>query len=221
VHMAVMCGTVGMSGVGWNAGRCCLGNNVSAVPVDDVAYARTAVSMIQSTVNVLPSHVFAMGQSNGAFMSEALACNASDVFRAIVSDAGGTVMNPGNQGGLDLCTLNYGMNTTSILLIHQTGDPAVPYNGSESRGLPSVAVDLAAWVKRNGCTSGPVTTFKRGPFHNEVYSNCRATGQTVELMIKDGNIHMWELATEFQSGQYALEFFERVAPRYAHFIERS
>jgi len=216
VHMSVMCGTVGTAGVGWNAGECCLFPNSTAIPVDDVAYTRTAVNTIQSLVNVLPTHIFAMGHSNGAFMSEALACNASDIFRAVVSNAGGTILSPGDQAGLDLCTRNYQNNATSVLLIHGTGDTAVPYNGSSSSHLPSVMTDLSAWVKRNECKDGPVTTFKQGPFHNLVFSNCRQSQQRVELMTVDGGIHMWYLATELQSSHYALQFFDRVAPRPLH-----
>jgi len=212
VHMGIMCGTVGTAGVGWNAGTCCLFPNSSMPYVDDEQYARTAVKQIQKSVQVEDQQIFSMGHSNGAFMSEALACNASDVFRAVASNAGNTILTPGNQQGLDLCTQNYRKNTTSILLIHGTADTSVPFNGDPSRGFPSVPTDFVTWAKRNGCPSTPVQTFNDGNFANQVYQHCAFDTQ-IELMTATNGIHMWYLASEFRSSDYALQFFDRVAPR--------
>ena len=152
-HFGVMCGSMGTRGVGWNAGECCLFPNSSSPVVDDVAYTRTAVASIQATVQVQKDRIFAMGHSSGAFMSEALACNASDIFRGIASNAGGTILSPGAEAGLAICDAQYGKNATNILLIHGTADPAVPFNGTNT-WLPSVPRDFAAWANRSHC-NGP------------------------------------------------------------------
>jgi len=211
-HFAVMCGTFGSRGVGWNAGTCCLFPNSSSIPVDDVAYTRSAVAMIQSTVQVDKQRIFAMGHSNGAFFSEALACNASDVFRGIASNAGGTVLSPGNETGLALCDQNYGKNQTNILLIHGTGDTSVPWNGSVSIGLPSVMRDFQAWANRSQCTGQPVETYKRGVAHNLVYAGTCSGGSSLELMTIDGGVHMWYVSSDMRSSLYTLEWFDKFAP---------
>ena len=60
-HIAVMCGT--NPGPGWNSGG-------DPTRVDDIAYTRASLALIKSNVNVRDGHVFAMGHSNGAMMSE-------------------------------------------------------------------------------------------------------------------------------------------------------
>ena len=63
-HIAVMCGT--NPGPGWKSGYMA---NTTGQP-DDVAYTRISLDMIKKAVHVRPGHVFAMGHSNGAMMSE-------------------------------------------------------------------------------------------------------------------------------------------------------
>jgi len=209
-HVGIMCGTLSSSNVvAWNAGMCCLGQNSSSIYVDDIIYTRTAVSMINSLVNVDNQRIYAMGHSNGAFMSEALACNASDIFSAIASNAGGTVLVPGNEAGIAVCDRMYGENSTSILLIHGTGDTSVPYDGNPNSGLPSVKRDFSAWSSRNDCSGSPVQTLNQGVATNLVYQKCRR-GTQVELTTIDKGVHMWYVNSDFRSSDYTLTFFDRV-----------
>lgn len=60
-HIAVMCGT--NPGPGWNSGG-------DPSRPDDIAYTRASLATIKAQVNVRDGHVFAMGHSNGAAMSE-------------------------------------------------------------------------------------------------------------------------------------------------------
>jgi len=181
------------------------------MPVDDEAYTRQAVDMIQSTVEVQKSRIYAMGHSNGAMMSEALACNASDIFRGIASNAGGTVLSPGNETGLALCDRQYGKNQTNILLIHGTGDQSVPWNGSAPVGLPSVPRDFQAWANRSQCSGQPQETYNRGVAHNQVYAGSCAGGTSLELMIIDHGVHEWYVNSDFRSSSYTLDWFTRVS----------
>jgi len=174
-------------------------------------YSRTAVKMIQSIVKVNPSRIYAMGHSNGAFMSEALACNASDLFTGIASNAGGTVLRPGNEAGISLCDRNYANNLTSVLLIHGTGDGSVPYNGNNGTGLPSVKRDFAAWASRSHCSGEPVQTLNEGVASNQLYENCSGGRTQVELVTIVNGVHMWYVNSDFRSSSYTLEFFDRVS----------
>lgn len=63
-HIAVMCGTP--PGPGWKSGY----QPNTTGQTDDVAYTRDSLAIIKKAVNVKQGHVFAMGHSNGAMMSE-------------------------------------------------------------------------------------------------------------------------------------------------------
>ena len=52
--------------LGWNGGVCCLFNASSIV--DDVQFARIAVSLVQAAVNVDSTRIYTTGWSNGGYM---------------------------------------------------------------------------------------------------------------------------------------------------------
>jgi poly(3-hydroxybutyrate) depolymerase len=52
--------------LGWNGGVCCLFNASSIV--DDVAFARTAVKMVQAVANIDAQRIYTMGWSNGPLL---------------------------------------------------------------------------------------------------------------------------------------------------------
>jgi len=199
-----MCGTG--TPPGWNSNW---KENTTGLP-DDIAYARASVDLIKRTVKVLPNHVYAMGHSNGAFMSETLACNASDVFSAIASNAGATVLGPTISTSLDYCSAAYGSNATAILLIHGIQDQAVAYNGTAT--MPSVLVDMNAWAKRNQCQGQVQPLWSRGIATSQGWSQC-AHGAEVELVTinseRFGN-HQWYINSDFRSSEYTFQFFNRV-----------
>ena len=65
----------------WNSG---LGHNNN----DDVGFLVSVVEYFQTNYNTSKEKVFAIGFSNGAFMTHRLALEASDVFAGVVSVAG-------------------------------------------------------------------------------------------------------------------------------------
>ena len=76
-HIAVMCGT--NPGPGWNSGS--FRGNGTGQP-DDIAYTRASLAIIQKAVKVREGHVFAMGHSNGAMMSDTHHCTDTARVRA-------------------------------------------------------------------------------------------------------------------------------------------
>eukprot|EP00928_Gymnodinium_smaydae_P067587 TRINITY_DN5058_c0_g1_i1.p1 TRINITY_DN5058_c0_g1~~TRINITY_DN5058_c0_g1_i1.p1 ORF type:complete len:283 (+),score=26.28 TRINITY_DN5058_c0_g1_i1:510-1358(+) len=65
----------------WNAGGCC--GTATSSGVDDVVFFRSLVDWLVNHACVEASNVFAMGFSNGAMMSNRLACEAADIFRGV------------------------------------------------------------------------------------------------------------------------------------------
>jgi polyhydroxybutyrate depolymerase len=101
--------------------------------IDDVGFLVALVSKLQNDFGIAPGHVFVTGMSNGGFMSNRLACERADVFAAIAPVAG---------------TLGVGVackpsQPVSVLEVHGTADPLVPFNGGEVRGRGGVSHSIS------------------------------------------------------------------------------
>jgi polyhydroxybutyrate depolymerase len=131
----------------WNAGTCC-GGAVSA-GLDDVALMRAIFAEVGTHVNIDFRRVYATGLSNGGYMSYRLACEASDLFVAIAPAAGaigtaaiGATPLLGMTTDLTACAPSH---KVSVLDIHGTSDPLIPY----STQAPSLALMQAS----SGCST--------------------------------------------------------------------
>jgi len=194
-HIAVMCGT--LPGPGWASGYRA---NTTGVP-DDIAYTRASLAIIQKAVKVREGHVFAMGHSNGAAMSELLACNASDIINAIASNAGGAGLGPTLNQSIAYCDAGYRSNTTSILKLFGTADGG--YNGSASS--PGAVRDFQAWGARNRCQGAAQKQWTRGVASAQGWTSC-AGGSEVQLVTLDSVNHQWMITSELQSSTYVFDF---------------
>ena len=168
----------------WNAGTCC-GSAPRRNP-DDVGFLGRVLDQVQNDYPVDRSRVFLAGVSNGAMMAYRFACQHADRVTAVGSVAG-AVAYPGCQPS----------RPVSVLEIHGTDDPLIPYLGGkpdapEAAGsapytsTPDMARQWADW---NGCpaaspprVAGPVTT--------ESWSGCR-NGTAVSLVTVQGGGHIW------------------------------
>jgi len=106
--------------------------------------------ILQSTYNLGSEKTFSCGFSNGGYMSYTLACEASDVFKAIANVAG--TMSGYSWNHKD------SIEPISILHIHGTDDDVVPIDGSMSwpggwGGAPHVDTIIDYWTDLNNCTS--------------------------------------------------------------------
>ena len=195
---AAMCGWGEPSS--FNAGTCCPPANTFAL--DDVALARELVGNLSAKLCIDPARVYTTGFSNGAMMSQILACKAWDLFAAAGSVAGVVELAPGNEEGLALCNASYAPSpkTTRVLDVHGTADPTVPMGGDALLGFPPVPENMGKWAARNGCVGDPITTYKSpdGTFYNLVWQNCANKG-TVERIVHP-LVHEWpQVAGQFDS----------------------
>jgi len=200
----------------WDAGRCCKRYNATMMRVDDVIFTRRMLAIIQDNANVDPRRRYAMGWSNGGFMSERLACEAHELFAGIVADASSVVIGADAATGQDMCDSSFGSASLNFFYLKGTNDAAVPWTGSaynNPAGVPSALDDIARWSNRLGCSALVQQTFNDGVFSNLVWPKCRNNSQ-IEFMTVRNGVHQWWTMTNtpgfpFETTQYVLNFFTR------------
>jgi polyhydroxybutyrate depolymerase len=158
-----------------NGGGCC--GRPAREGDDDVGFISAAVADIIKNVSVNAAQVYATGISNGGIMSYTLACNTG-VFAAIGPDA---------ATQLDACRSPH---PTSVMHIHGTADPLIPYNGGQGFSVingPSVPEVNAFWRNVDRC--GPPTTTTSGLVTTST-AGC-ADNRSVVLITVNGGGHEW------------------------------
>ncbi|MGH9126980.1 MAG: alpha/beta hydrolase family esterase [Acidimicrobiales bacterium] len=171
----------GIDGV-WNAKFCCgvapgLGN-------DDVGFLNQLLDRLEAEYPVDTTRVYFSGVSNGAMMAYLFACEHADRVTAVGAVAGAMV--------LDTCQPS---RPVSILEIHGTADPEVPYQGGQAAAVvggtfdyPSSMALAQRWAQIDGCGAKSSTT--AGPDTTASWSGCQA-GTAVSLVSVDGGGHVW------------------------------
>ncbi len=150
---------------------------------DDIAFTRALLDEVSVRQCVDPARVSAVGVSNGGTFAARLGCELSDRVAALVIVAGGF-------GERFPCRPE---RAVSVLEIHGTDDPVVPYGGREN-AEGSVVRWLAGWVRRDRC--GP--TGRRRVVAPRVqrtdWVGCRDGAAVSHLRIAGGG-HQWPGAT--------------------------
>jgi polyhydroxybutyrate depolymerase len=147
---------------------------------DDVAFARDLLGELEQRFCVDEGRAFATGVSNGGGMAARLGCELSDRLLAVAPVAGG-------YSSLPPCRP---AQPTSVMEIHDTDDPVVPYRGRGPAGAGSVPRYVHEWVARDGC---PVRSGMSRPNRHVLrryWAPC-AKGVTVEQMVVLGGGHEW------------------------------
>jgi len=121
--------------------------------------------------------------SNGAFLSQRLAFEASDIFAAIAPNSG-YVANM--DGQLFECEPS---RPVPVFHVHGTSDRIVPYDGSPSivpgMVFDSAPVSIAKWQRRNGIENMPTTESYSGsnPGFFGGSTNCQTTGDNQNQVV--------------------------------------
>jgi polyhydroxybutyrate depolymerase len=139
--------TLPSGGLGWNNGS--PGDTIlyPEYPVDDVDFISHLIDSIDADYPLDLARVYATGLSNGAVMSNVLACELFDRIAAIAPVAGtGHPERP--------CTPLRGV---PVLQIHGTADPITDYQNGTGNRIP-VKDYLGFWLDINGCNTEPVIT---------------------------------------------------------------
>jgi poly(3-hydroxybutyrate) depolymerase len=134
----------------------------------DIAFVRALVTSLSASYCIDSNRIMSVGMSYGGIMSYTLACQMSDVFRAIAPIAGASF--GGGRGG-SAC----GTNPVAVWAAHGTADEDVTFmNGETAKN---------AYVTRNHCqmTGQPV---EPQPYCTS-YDGCDA-GYPVVWCVHDG-----------------------------------
>ncbi len=169
----------------WNAGNCCgQGRDKN---VDDVGFIREVFKKVSAQLNVDSQKVYAAGMSNGGMMSYRLACEASDIFKAIAAVA-----------GTDNTKECHPKKPISILHIHAQDDDHVLFNGgagaeafkdkTQVTDFVSVPKTVEKWVGLESCEAKPTRVLEKSGAYCERYK-CKAS--SVQLCVTDTGKHSW------------------------------
>lgn len=138
----------------WNDGRWVKSLRSQREGVDDVAFVRALIHLMQRDYQADPSRTYATGFSNGAIFCHHLAIRLADQLAAIAA-VGGGIAEPETGGRPP-------SSPVSVFIIHGTRDPLVPYkggpvdHGSGGRVI-SINDTLRCWLQWDGCRRPPTS----------------------------------------------------------------
>jgi len=150
---------------------------------DDIGFVSALIDRIDQQYNLDRSRVYATGFSNGGMFAHRVSCELSD---KVAASAAVAATMPENLSRTCQPT-----RPISMLLIHGTDDPAVPY-GEPGKALLSLADTVKYWSNHNRCASETVTERLPNTSHVrlDAYQQC-SNETTVELYTIEGGNHTW------------------------------
>lgn len=165
----------------WNAGSCC--GYAAKKNVDDVGFLRKLVAELKTKYNIDPNRIYATGFSNGGGMAYRLACEASDMVKAIAVVSSSLDVNR--------CEMS---KPVSVLHIHGTADKNNPYYGGYGQGgvakvkKASTEDSLSTMRRLDHCAAAP-QEIKRDDLHYYIYA-CEGESRVVHIKVLEGG-HAW------------------------------
>ncbi|HZU98352.1 MAG TPA: PHB depolymerase family esterase [Planctomycetota bacterium] len=158
----------------------------------DVAFIDSLIGTLVAEKVADPKRVYATGISNGAYLSNRLACDLPDRIAA-VAPVSGTILKA-------IAEHEKPGRAVPVLYFHGTEDRIVGYDGTDflsKRESSLSAESLAAWwAKRNGCASDPtvekLTKDPDAPTRVERWTYAAGdAGAEVVFMKIEGGGHTW------------------------------
>lgn len=193
----------------WNAG-------LEISTVGDLEYLIELANFLQETHDLSSECTFSCGFSNGGFMGYHMACEASEVFRGIVSVNG--AMSAHDWLNCDPSS------PVSIMEIHGTADLEVPYTGMPDIGggwgpSGSSPEIIDFWVEENQCTSSesfdfPNSSLEDGTLTDMVKHSGGLEGSQVWFYTVTNGPHDWPgwygAETDMNASQEIWDFMEQL-----------
>jgi poly(3-hydroxybutyrate) depolymerase len=172
--------------------------------IDDVGAMKAIVEYLAGIANINRAKVYATGLSNGAAMSNTLACQAADTFAAVAP-----VSDPLDIG-LATC---HPIRPISVLGFHGYSDEYVPYEGGQGLGpalpapFPSIPDTLKNWASIMKCKGAAELIAFAGRNKCEIYRQCDA-GTQVGYCSLEGS-HVLYSQSNLNIADYAWKFFDQ------------
>jgi polyhydroxybutyrate depolymerase len=134
----------------------------------DLAKLTATLDRIERIACIDPARVYVSGISNGGFMATVLACRMAGRIAAVALFAPG-------MNGIGPCSPS---RPLSVLEVHGTSDPIVPYAG--------VASFVGGWARRDGCASRATATRRSALVTLFRWPGCRGGAQVEHLRLTRG-----------------------------------
>lgn len=187
----------------WNEGRSEPISYAHRNEVDDVGFISSMIESLVEEYDIDKNRVYLSGISNGGFMAFRMACERPELITAIA-----TVNAPIPIDIEEQCKQSSG---TSLMMIHGTDDPLVPYEGGTitafgvARGrVFSAEGSIALWLAQNDCPGHAEKDMieDRSPRDNTTisvytYPGCE-DGVNVLLYRVEGGGHTWPGGRQYQ-----------------------
>jgi polyhydroxybutyrate depolymerase len=155
----------------WNGGKCCFSS------ADDFDYLKQVVEKTAELVTVDRSRVYSMGFSAGGVMSHTLACQAADIFAAVVSI----------DGPIEIKGDCSPSRPVPVMHFHGSLDLVFPYSGTPLyHGAPQT---LKIWHDADQCSGESSTSELTSRIKVETYGDCG--GAEVQLATVHNGGHAW------------------------------
>jgi polyhydroxybutyrate depolymerase len=177
---------------------------------DDVGFISKLLDLLPQRVCMDVKRVYATGVSNGGGFTARLGCELSSRIAAIAPVAGG-------YRSLDPCHPD---RPVSVLEIHGTADPVVPYNGKAPDYKGSVPRFLSNWATIDQCPQPATPIFVARGTERFDWGPCAAATEVMHLKLK-GIGHTWpgsrdSRSAPIETGRTVWRFFRGrvLAPAY-------
>lgn len=154
--------------------------------IDDVGFLAALIERLSRDYGIPAGHVFVTGMSAGGFMANRLVCERADLVTAIAPVAG-------TLGAAIPCSPS---RPVSVMAVHGTADPVVPYEGGimNGRGGTSDIVSAPAlaerWREMDHCPGPLVAEPPNGEVQEMTAAGC-ADNTEVTLVRINGGGHTW------------------------------
>jgi polyhydroxybutyrate depolymerase len=136
--------------------------------LDDLDKLAKTLDAVERVACIDPARVYVSGISNGGFMATVLACRMAGRIAAAALFAPGV-------NGIGDCAPS---RPISVLEVHGTSDPIVPY-----RDIPAF---VAGWAKRDGCSSRSTAQRRSATVTIFRWPGCRGGAQVEHLRLTRG-----------------------------------
>lgn len=169
-----------------------------SAPADDVAFIGQMLDAMQLKFSVDSAHVYAVGLSEGGFMSMRLGCNLGDRFAAVAT-VGATM--PKTMTCLP-------PRSVAVVMLNGTSDPVVPYGGGTEHNLSlttlSAEDSAKQWAKIDRCAEKPekskLPEKSKGGMETKVdtYNGCHQDAQVTLYSVK-GAGNTWPGGEQYEA----------------------
>lgn len=162
----------------WDARR-----RVQPETTNDIGFISALIEQLAQQYNLDRQRIYATGFSNGGMFTHRVACELSDKIAA-----GAVVSATLPENLSNICQPS---QPVSMLLIHGTNDPVVPYS-TPGRALLSMPDTVKYWSSHNGCSPQATKAAVPGAANVslETYQPCK-NNATVMLYTIEGGEHSW------------------------------